>query len=78
MWSKDNLLLVGSRPGAQAARALCDRLVMLSGDAADVEAIEALWWRKWTRSHWGKRSYRERGVTAEEYAVYWHHYIWPA
>ena len=33
---------------------------------------EVLWRRKWTRSgHLGKKSYKERGVTADEYAAYW-------
>jgi uridine kinase len=31
--------------------------------------------RKWERRHLGKPSYKERGVSIEEYAVYWNHYV---
>ena len=31
--------------------------------------------RKWGRRHLGKASYQERGVTFEEYSVYWSHYV---
>jgi len=71
-------LLLGAHAGAAAARALCGHAALLDADGADAAAMDALWRRKWTRTHWGRPSYRERGVTAEEYAVYWEHYVWPA
>ena len=40
-----------------------------------------LWRRKWTRSGHlaaGTRSYRQRGVSAEEHEVYWRGAVWPA
>ena len=51
------------------------RWVRLSASADDASQ-EVLWRRKWERGgHLGKKSYRERGVTADEYAVYWHSYV---
>jgi energy-coupling factor transporter ATP-binding protein EcfA2 len=71
-------LLLGAHPGAAVARAMCSHIALLDVDGADREAMRTLWQRKWARAHWGKRSYRERGVTEEEYAVYWNHFVWPA
>jgi hypothetical protein len=71
-------LLLAADPGAAAARALCSHTALVDVDGADHAAMETLWRRKYERSHWGKRSYRERGVTEGEYEVYWTHYVWPA
>eukprot|EP00656_Telonema_subtile_P005470 TRINITY_DN12485_c0_g1_i2.p1 TRINITY_DN12485_c0_g1~~TRINITY_DN12485_c0_g1_i2.p1 ORF type:complete len:121 (+),score=23.56 TRINITY_DN12485_c0_g1_i2:66-428(+) len=35
---------------------------------------EAQSMRKWTRRHDGRPSYRERGVSQEDWEVYWTHY----
>lgn len=71
-------LLLGAHPGAAAARALCSHTALVDVEGSNRAAMETLWRRKWSRSHWGKRSYRERGVTESEYELYWTHYVWPA
>mgnify|MGYP003685929389 CR=1 FL=1 len=71
-------LLLSEHPGAAAARALYSHLAIIDADDADRRAMDALLRRKWVRSHWGKRSYRDRGVTEDEYVAYWDHYVWPA
>ena len=73
----EGLLLFGDHPGARSVRKLCDGFALLSASAADAAAMDRLLERKWQRSHLGKRSYRDRGVTKEEYKVYWDGYIWP-
>ena len=70
----EGLLLLGE--GAEAARRRVARWVVLDDKPDDAAAQEALWRRKWQRSgHLGKKSYRERGVSAEAYAAYWRDYV---
>ena len=71
----DGLLLFGNHPGAQHALSLCDYAAVLWADST---AESELCRRKYSRSHLGKPSYQERGVHAEDYAVYWKNYVWPA
>ena len=74
----DGLLLFGDHPGARQALGECDHVATLWADGEDARAMEALWRRKHSRSHLGKRSYRERGVAEEAFRVYWDAYVWPA
>ena len=72
----EGLLLLGV--GAEAVRRRVSRWVALDDRPKDAVAQEAFWRRKWQRSgHLGKKSYRERGVTAAEYARYWDDYVAP-
>mmetsp|Transcript_27830 Transcript_27830/g.43446 ORF Transcript_27830/g.43446 Transcript_27830/m.43446 type:complete len:350 (-) Transcript_27830:565-1614(-) len=32
--------------------------------------------RKWERAHLGKASYKERGLSIDDYRIYWEHYVW--
>ena len=73
----EGALLLSSHPGAVRILDLCDHTVVLTADGQDRHAMQNLWQRKWQRAHLGKASYSERGVTAEEYEVYWSHYVWP-
>jgi hypothetical protein len=73
----EGALLLSSHPTAAEIRSLCDHTVVLTADGQNRQAMEALWKRKWRRSRHGKSSYLDRGVTAEEYEVYWSHYVWP-
>ena len=51
-------------------------MVLLDDGYDDPAKQEVLWRRKWTRSgHLGKKSYEERGVTADAYAAYWGDYV---
>lgn len=68
-------LLLSSHSSAERLRGLIDHTVVLA-PADDAEAMEKLWQRKWRRAHLGKPSYKLRGVSADAYAVYWHHYVW--
>ena len=62
--------------GAEGVRDRCAQLVLLDDGYDDPAKQEILWRRKWTRSgHLGKKSYKERGVTADEYAAYWGDYV---
>ena len=70
-------LLYSQHLGALRVRSFCDAFVLLSADGRDPSVMERLWRRKWQRSHLGKPSYRDRGVTAQEYQVYWESYVWP-
>ena len=72
----EGLSLFADHPGAAAVRGLCQRHAMLCAD--DAAAYRELRRRKWGRSHFGKPSYQERGVSEAEYGVYWEHYVWPA
>ena len=66
----EGLLLLGA--GAERVRDRCAKLVLLYDGYDDPAKQEVLWRRKWTRSgHLGKKSYEERGVTADEYEAYW-------
>ena len=70
----EGLLLLGA--GAERVRDRCAQLVLLDDGYDDPAKQKVLWRRKWTRSgHLGKKSYEERGVTAEEYAAYWGDYV---
>ena len=70
----EGLLLLGA--GAERVRDRCAQLVLLDDGYDDPAKQEVLWRRKWTRSgHLGKQSYKERGVTADEYAAYWGDYV---
>jgi uridine kinase len=73
----EGLLLCADHEGAAAVRRLCDLFVVIAVAPEDTSAQEAMWRRKWRREHLGKRSYRERGVLADEYRCYWEHYVWP-
>jgi uridine kinase len=70
-------LLFSAHPGAGRVRAMCDHHVVLDADGDDLIAMEALWRRKWQRSHLGKPSYESLGVTAVEYSCWWSSYCWP-
>jgi hypothetical protein len=52
--------------------------VILSADADDEGAQRTLWQRKYRRSHLGKKSYLERGVSEAQYKVYWDSYVQPS
>ena len=70
----EGLLLLGE--GAEVARRRVAQWVVLDDNPGDAAAQEVLWRRKWQRSgHLGKKSYRERGVSAEAYAAYWRDYV---
>ena len=72
----EGLLLLAHTSGAALVRQRIDRWVILQDDPSDKVCQSTLWTRKWTRSgHLGQSSYRERGVTAEEYRVYWDEYV---
>uniref|UniRef100_A0A7S2B8U1 NodB homology domain-containing protein n=1 Tax=Octactis speculum TaxID=3111310 RepID=A0A7S2B8U1_9STRA len=72
----EGLLLLGDDPGAARVRAEVDHYIVLDA-GQDPESQRALWQRKYRRSHLGKRSYLERGVTEEAYQVYWESYVEP-
>lgn len=72
----DGLLLFGDHPGAQKVLARCDHCAVMWTDGDDAKAI--LRTRKYTRSHLGKPSYQQRGVSEAEYSVYFDHYVWPS
>ena len=62
--------------GAERVRDRCAQLVLLDDGYDNPAKQEVLWRRKWTRSgHLGKKSYEERGVSADEYAAYWGDYV---
>ena len=66
----EGLLLLGA--GAERVRDRCAKLVLLDDGYDDPAKQDVLWRRKWTRSgHLGKASYKDRGVTADEYEAYW-------
>ena len=73
-------LLFAEHPGAARVLARCVHCACLCADGADDEAMAALWTRKWSRrGHLGKgTSYRERGVNASAYEVYWRGAVWPS
>jgi len=70
-------LLFSAHAGAARLRKLCSHHVVLDADGDDALVMETLWRRKYQRKHLGKPSYASRGVTAEEYAVWWSSYCWP-
>mmetsp|Transcript_784 Transcript_784/g.2032 ORF Transcript_784/g.2032 Transcript_784/m.2032 type:complete len:257 (-) Transcript_784:128-898(-) len=74
----EGLLLFGEDDGAKAVLAECERVALLQADGGDKRAQDELLRRKWTRAHLGKKSYRERGVSLEDYQAYWDHYVWPS
>lgn len=70
----EGLLLLGA--GAEAARRRVQRWILLDAPPNDAAAQAELWRRKYTRSgHLGKKSYQERGVSADAYAAYWNDYV---
>ena len=72
----DGALLFGNHPGSQRVLNLCDRVAVLWADDNE-RCLTELRRRKWVRSRPGRRSYRERGVSAEQYAAYFNSYVWP-
>mmetsp|Transcript_43878 Transcript_43878/g.94504 ORF Transcript_43878/g.94504 Transcript_43878/m.94504 type:complete len:225 (-) Transcript_43878:31-705(-) len=73
----EGLLLCADDDGARSAAALCDGWVLLAPGESSKENQEVLWRRKYTRSHLGNQSYKDRGVTEAEYQTYWDSYVWP-
>ena len=73
----EGLLLLGDDAGAAAVRAEIDHYALLDVGADDAAAQAALCERKFARAHLGKKSYKERGVSAAAYRVYWDHYVEP-
>lgn len=74
----DGLLLFADHPGAREVLGLCDHTAVIWADGEDEATMKMLQTRKWARSdHLGKKSYSERGVTAEEYEVYFASCVWP-
>ena len=81
----EGLLLLADHPGAEAIRGLCDTFIVLDLDVdatpkadGDSEAkSRQLWMRKFTRTHLGKKSYKDRGCSEEAYKVYWDTYVNP-
>ena len=73
----DGMPLLADHAGAARLREMCaGRCIVL--EAVDAAAVGTLRQRKYTRSdHLGKRSYAERGVSEEEYGVWWDHFVWP-
>ncbi len=74
----DGFLLLSEHAGAARARGMCDRLVCLRlPDGSGEAERRALCRRKYARARPGKLSYEQRGVTEEEYAVYYDGFVWP-
>ncbi|EOD15767.1 hypothetical protein EMIHUDRAFT_119278 [Emiliania huxleyi CCMP1516] len=71
----DGMFVLADHPGARTVLQMCDHAAVLW---ADEHAATELCSRKYTRKHLGRSSYEERGVSAEEYRVYWENYVWPA
>jgi len=72
----DSLLLFGDHPGALQVLERCDEVAVLWADGSCEHSMRTLQTRKMLRSRSGP-SYQQRGVTEEEYRVYWEHYVWP-
>mmetsp|Transcript_85549 Transcript_85549/g.165757 ORF Transcript_85549/g.165757 Transcript_85549/m.165757 type:complete len:372 (-) Transcript_85549:306-1421(-) len=72
----EGLLLLGKDRGAEAVRSEVDHFVLLDS-RPDAASQRELWHRKYTRSHLGKPSYEQRGVSEEAYQVYWDAYVEP-
>lgn len=72
----DGLLIFGDHPGAEKVLRCCDQCAVMWAEGEDAKAT--LRSRKYTRSHLGKPSYQQRGVSEAEYAVYFDHYVWPS
>ena len=73
----EGLLLLGDDAGAAAVRAEIDHFVLLDA-GADAASQAALCARQFARAHLGKKSYKERGVSAAAYRCYWDHYVEPS
>ena len=52
--------------------ALVDRVIVIKAEVWDWPVLQQ---RKYTRAHLGKPSYAARGASAEEYRVYFEHYV---
>ncbi len=75
----EGLLLLANDPGANALRGRVTAWALLADDPHDAACQRELWTRKWTRSgHLGKLSYRDRGVSEEDYEAYWRDYVAPS
>jgi hypothetical protein len=54
------------------------QVAVLWADADNAKAQTMLWQRKYARSHLGKRSYKDKGVTEADYGAYFASYVWPS
>lgn len=66
----EGLLLLGDCPGAADVRSEIDHFVVAEA-RPDPASQRELWLRKYKRTHLGKPSYEQRGVSEEAYQIYW-------
>jgi len=73
----EGLMVCADHAGARSLASMCDAFLLLAPGDSSPAAQEVLWKRKYLRSHLGNKSYKDRGVTEQEYHAYWAGYVWP-
>jgi hypothetical protein len=73
----EGLLLLADHEGADMLRTEIDKYVVI-GSKSDKQSQDKLCRRKFTRSHLGKISYQQKGVSLEDYQCYWNSYVTPS